>query len=191
MFGERLKELRENKGLKQSELASILGIGRTTLSNYELDVRQPDFDTLEKIAEYFGVRIDYLMGRTDLKTMDEYIFTTDMNHMEEVLKKVNPETRKQLSGIFDNIYLVLNAHVSDNDITLLEILHKMYTEIWKLDLDMRNIKSKKIIFDEIQSVTGIFASFSEHKNNINTLLDSLFQRYIELNKDSINNDVEE
>lgn len=61
----RIKQLREKKEVSQSELASNVGIARNTLSQYETGKRQPDYNTLLKFADYFGVSTDYLLGRTD------------------------------------------------------------------------------------------------------------------------------
>ena len=68
-FKSVLKKLRLAKGMNQVELAEALGITRSRLSMYELGQREPDFETLEMIADYFNVDIDYLMGRTDKTTM--------------------------------------------------------------------------------------------------------------------------
>ncbi|MEN6325836.1 MAG: helix-turn-helix transcriptional regulator [Syntrophomonas sp.] len=67
MFGDILAELRKNKGLSQYELSEQLGLSRGQISNYELGTRQPDYDTLLRIAEYFNVTTDYLLGRTNNK----------------------------------------------------------------------------------------------------------------------------
>lgn len=65
MLKERLVILRTNKGLSQYELAKVLSLSRGQISNYELGTRQPDYETLAKIADYFNVSTDYLLGRTD------------------------------------------------------------------------------------------------------------------------------
>ena len=59
----RLKELRGS--LTQDQTAKKLGLNRQTYRNYESGVRQPDFETLINIANYYNVSIDYLLGRTE------------------------------------------------------------------------------------------------------------------------------
>lgn len=61
----RLKELRRDADLTQEELAARLGIDRATLASWETGRRQPDLDMAAKIADYFRVNVDYLLGRTD------------------------------------------------------------------------------------------------------------------------------
>lgn len=64
-FGERLRLLRKQRGLNQSQLSKVLGIGQTTIANYEKNMRFPNEDMLMKIADYFDVSLDYLFGRVD------------------------------------------------------------------------------------------------------------------------------
>lgn len=62
MKGIRLKELREGKGLKQSELAKIFNISPSSIGMYETDKREPDDNLKLRFAEYFNVTVEYLMG---------------------------------------------------------------------------------------------------------------------------------
>ena len=77
MLSKRLKELREAKGKSQEELSLFLGIARPTYTNYELGKREPDNEMLQKIANYFNVSTDYLLGRTDFKDQDRNTFSPD------------------------------------------------------------------------------------------------------------------
>lgn len=61
----RLKQVRIEHNVSQKELAHILGIGASSLSQYETGKREPDFQTLSKLADYFGVSVDYLLGRDE------------------------------------------------------------------------------------------------------------------------------
>lgn len=60
----RLKELCESKGLTQKEVAEIIGYSETSYARYENGKREPDISTLCKLAEYFNVTVDYLIGRS-------------------------------------------------------------------------------------------------------------------------------
>lgn len=63
----RIRELRLEAGLKQVEFAPIIGVSQGSLSGYENDKIEPDQDTLIKIATYFDVSIDYLLGKTAVR----------------------------------------------------------------------------------------------------------------------------
>ena len=64
-FPKRLKALRQKKSVSQTELSKQLHYGYTAVANYEGGRNEPSFDVLIKIADYFGVTIDYLLGRED------------------------------------------------------------------------------------------------------------------------------
>jgi len=64
-FATRLRELRTGRALRQKDLAVALGIAQTTIANYEQKLRFPDEPMLVKIADYFGVTLDHLIGRSN------------------------------------------------------------------------------------------------------------------------------
>ena len=67
IFADRLKECRKNINKTQREVAVALGISDRGYQNYETAVREPNHEITIKIADYFGVSIDYLLGR-EVKT---------------------------------------------------------------------------------------------------------------------------
>ena len=64
----RIKDLREDADMRQIDLANAVGIDQRTISNYETGKTYPDSFALIKLADYFNVSIDYLVGRTDYNT---------------------------------------------------------------------------------------------------------------------------
>jgi len=64
-FGETLKNLRDMIGITQKELGDYLGVSRATIAGYETKNHQPDYEKLEKLANYFKVSIDYLLTGED------------------------------------------------------------------------------------------------------------------------------
>ena len=62
---QRIKHLREDMDLRQIDVAKATGIDQKTLSNYETGKTNPDSYALIKLADFFGVTIDYLVGRTN------------------------------------------------------------------------------------------------------------------------------
>ena len=62
---ERMKELRKERNLRQEDIAAELGIGITTYCRYELGMRDPTIAVLCRMADYYEVTIDYLLGRSD------------------------------------------------------------------------------------------------------------------------------
>lgn len=64
----RLRELREQKNISQQRLAIDLSISQAAISKYEKNLAEPDINMMKKMADYFCVSIDYLVGRTNVNT---------------------------------------------------------------------------------------------------------------------------
>ncbi|EDP7604089.1 helix-turn-helix transcriptional regulator [Listeria seeligeri] len=83
MFSDRLSKLRKKKGMSQYKLADELGFSRGQVANYEQGSREPDYSTLLKIAEYFNVTTDYLLGKEEVDNSDLLAAHIDDNLTEE------------------------------------------------------------------------------------------------------------
>ena len=70
IFNDRLKELREERKFTQEELAQELEIPSRSYRRLEADGSKTHYDTLLKIADYYDVSVDWLMGRTDVRTVN-------------------------------------------------------------------------------------------------------------------------
>ena len=106
MFGERLRHLREHQELSQGEAAYRLGISQNTYSRYERDVREPDFKTLIKIAKFYNVSIDYLLGNEvaeNIDMVDIYNFFSNGNYTIDG-RFPNDSDRKMLYSVVHAIY---------------------------------------------------------------------------------------
>jgi len=73
VFGQRLRELRTKRDLTQKQLGDLLSLEKSTISLYEKGKREPDFGTVAKIAAFFNVSVDYLLGRTDDPRSDKTV----------------------------------------------------------------------------------------------------------------------
>jgi transcriptional regulator with XRE-family HTH domain len=109
ILGKRLKELRILKKLNQIDVASVLGIERSTYGKYETGDSSPDYEKLIQLADFFGVSVDYLLGKTNIKAPIETIaahhegdeFTEeeleDIKQFKEFVKM--RRTQKQKGGV--------------------------------------------------------------------------------------------
>lgn len=61
-FGETIKNLRKNNNITQAQLAQALSVGRPTIAGYETKGKQPDYEKLQKLAQFFNVSVDYLLN---------------------------------------------------------------------------------------------------------------------------------
>ncbi|MDQ0873752.1 transcriptional regulator with XRE-family HTH domain [Paenibacillus sp. V4I3] len=102
MFAKRIEQLREREKITQKNLALKLGIARTTYSGYENGAREPDLETLKKIADYFEVSTDFLVGRTDDPNM---YFSEEYKKLHNMIDLNKPEDIKKVKLTYKNMEL--------------------------------------------------------------------------------------
>lgn len=126
-IGKRIKYLRDKNNLSQKRLSESIGVSNVQLSRYESGARQPDYETLQKIADYFDVTIDYLFGRSitkegtiseekdsinEINRLLEKYQIDDMAFFDiEKWKSMSPEQIKELESYFQ--YLVQKSKKMD------------------------------------------------------------------------------
>ena len=115
MLGKRLKMLRESNNLTQIDLGKILGVGNVTLSQYEKGDRNPDYDTLLRIADYFNVSTDYLLGKTDLKNYSDYHPTLTAKDERDIQKELEKMMADLDSGQSGPAFYGGNMNLSEDD----------------------------------------------------------------------------
>lgn len=115
----RIKQLREKRGLIQEILAAELGITQQMLSKYERDITLIKVDILKKIATYFNVTTDYLLGVSDVKrdlqrqmkmneTLDEYY------DLIEIYKDLDSYDKEMIWPIMQTVKKVGEKRKKDN-----------------------------------------------------------------------------
>ena len=115
----RIKQLREKRGLIQEILAAELGITQQMLSKYERDITLIKVDILKKIATYFNVTTDYLLGVSDVKrdlqrqmkmneTLDEYYV------LIEIYKDLDSYDKEMIWSIMQTVKKVGEKRKKDN-----------------------------------------------------------------------------
>ncbi len=88
MIGDILKQLRTKKRLTSEELCAKIGVKGGSYRNYERNDRKPDYDTLVKLADFYGVTTDYLLGRETMSEKDDlssFVKHTNVKDLEEIL----------------------------------------------------------------------------------------------------------
>ena len=82
----RLKDLREDMDLRQIDVANATGIDQKTLSNYETGKTNPDSYTLIKLADFFHVSIDYIVGRVDTNILSKTDISDEISKIQKKLE---------------------------------------------------------------------------------------------------------
>lgn len=65
-----MKQLRKDKHLTQAQVAERIGVTASMVSSYETDIRLPSYEVMLRIADIFGVSVDYLLGRQEKRSLD-------------------------------------------------------------------------------------------------------------------------
>ena len=97
-LGEKIKYLRKQKKITQEELAKTIGAVRGTLANWEIDVASPDKEMLIKIADFFKVTTDYLLGREE-KSIDYSPLEKFIKDFQKLPDKERKEAVKRLINL--------------------------------------------------------------------------------------------
>jgi transcriptional regulator with XRE-family HTH domain len=123
-FAKRLKLLRQERELSQDDVAKVLGYKRSSISGYELGRNEPCYQDLCKLADFFGVSVDFLTGKSQGKSIveEDSIFTESnlsKSEIRDLLKFIkDPSTKKIIavskevidSGIsLDSLLLMIKA----------------------------------------------------------------------------------
>lgn len=89
----RLKELRLQHNLLQRDIAAILNCSTPVYCRYEKGEREPPFETIQRLADYYGVTVDYLMGRDDIPAPQPAKPLPPPDSIQEYLARLTPENR--------------------------------------------------------------------------------------------------
>lgn len=113
MFSETLRKLRKNKKLNQAQLAKELYISPSAVSQYETGRTTPSRDTLNRIAAYFNVSPEYLMGTSKIYEIEEmlnqeYYPGTTVSEVLRKIVRINGKDREALLTIVDSLMMHSN-----------------------------------------------------------------------------------
>lgn len=119
-FGSNLRQLRIKKNMRQEDLARVIKVHRATVGKYETDERFPDKATLQKLADFFCVSVDFLLGRTTLAN-PYYIVENNLTIRErEGITDSDKSNVLDLSGLPEEAVKQINEYV--------EFIRKKYGE---------------------------------------------------------------
>ena len=142
-FHNRLRELREEKGESQKAIASYLQITERSLQYYESGDREPSIKNIEKLATYFGVTTDYILGRTNdpdgsfadhLRSLaNNAIYEPISDFITLIVEEAKKATKNGKTEV--RVHSIISGIINDVQTEL--VLHK---ELERMQLTVRNIK---------------------------------------------------
>lgn len=84
----KIKDLREDRDLRQLDVANAIGIDQRSLSNYETGKTNPDSETVVKLARFFGVTCDYLLGMSERNLLDHRAVVRELGEIRKRLEEI-------------------------------------------------------------------------------------------------------
>lgn len=187
----RIKEIRQEKNLSQTDIAKALGVTRQAISLYEKGDREPKLETWQKLADFFGVSVPYLQGISDIedlepvstfekffasleKTPDGKSVKVPVNEMlalsnglelKTFLKINNAIISKQNGELSENDfkkYSKIVSHLDKNDFPSIGDVNFYMTNFYEIMLDEINKDKKaKIALDEIKKIISKYLGLDE------------------------------
>lgn len=132
-FSSRLIALRKERQMTQSDLAKAIHKTRSTVSGYETEGKEPDYEMLCSLAEYFGVSTDYLLGIDDCRTHSEAVFINDTNNFKRHYDSLPPLVKQTVAKMYDSFYVLLSRDMIKNN----EERLALYSDLFSLLQDSR------------------------------------------------------
>ncbi|SCY93328.1 transcriptional repressor LexA [Alkaliphilus peptidifermentans] len=182
MIGRRIKELRGNCNITQEELSKIIGVSTSMVGMYETEARNPSYEVLLRIAEYFKVSTDYILGKTNFKFYeDEEIKNVEML-IDSIANSKSDDIKILSKDILELLHLTTYDSISGNRVKELTFIKKLYYIIYKLQNTLSNNAYKRFTSknnvrllsqDEINNIT------SDLKNKFNNLSDKITDYYFD------------
>jgi len=182
MIGERLKMLRKEKNLTMREIGSIIGVSDAAWVKYEKNRAEPSIETLVKIANYFNVSLDFLLGRTNIR---EPQLVEKANIQSEFLKEfecskiVNPS---QMYFLVENLSCSI-AKYKDQKVTEseLQLLLKTINDVILHFNKLAELKEKNKYINK-QVLTEHRQAVSQIIEDLNNLLEEAYRDILDEKK---------
>jgi len=173
-FSNRLIALRKERGYTQAELAKLVHLQRSTLSGYETEGKEPTYETLCALAEFFDVTTDYLLGVSSARTHNDAVFINDTRGFAASFEQAPAQIKASVVSCFDNFYLLLSRDIKQRKVQRLDIYAELFDLIQK---SRASIRTQIELGDrrDPMLLANLMTEQSNFKNEVSVLLDRLMQ----------------
>lgn len=174
-FPERLISLRKEHQMTQTDLAKLIGKQRSTVSGYETEGKQPDFDTLCFLAEHFGVTVDYLLGRDAERRHADVVFRNDNANFKKHYDALPPELKPVVTSIFDDFYVLLNRDMRNGRAQRLSLYRELMHTIQVSRAEIKKLIEADGAASKPNFVSSLMELENALKNEVCSILDKIMQ----------------
>lgn len=139
-FGQRFKQLRQEKNLVQEKLAEKFFLNKSSISRYERDKQVPELEQLQKFAEFFDVSVDYLLGNTDIRKIEP---SKRQDYHSSELIDLLPEEYRELFQEQNLGYIKFAKEMMKEEIDPEDLIQLIrVAQNFKKEIDEKNIDKK-------------------------------------------------
>lgn len=179
-FSSRLIALRKERQMTQSDLAKAIHKTRSTVSGYETEGKEPDYEMLCSLAEYFGVSTDYLLGIDDCRTHSEAVFINDTKNFKRHYDSLPPLVKQTVAKMYDSFYVLLSRDMMKNNEERLALYSDLFSLLQESRAKIRNaIDSCGGQVTDPLLLSDLMNLQNSLKNEVCAVLDKLMQADID------------
>ena len=179
-FSSRLIALRKERQMTQSDLAKAIHKTRSTVSGYETEGKEPDYEMLCSLAEYFGVSTDYLLGIDDCRTHSEAVFINDTKNFKRHYDSLPPLVKQTVAKMYDSFYVLLSRDMIKNNEERLALYSGLFSLLQDSRAKIRNaIDSCGGQVTDPLLLSDLMNLQNSLKNEVCAVLDKLMQADID------------
>jgi len=158
-FGKRLASLRKINNVTQEELGKVIGVGKTTVSNYETGYSSPDYEMLKKIANHFGVSTDELLYDPDeLKEVEAYRRVNEATL--DKINKHNESILQKTSTKGSDLAAFLHTKIAENAIAEINQMLKDNPELLPYVKELL-VSAKNLTPSQVEMLNGFIKSMTD------------------------------
>lgn len=180
MFSKRLKELRTEHNILQSELATAIDISGKTISSYELGKSEPNIETLIKLSRYFNVTVDYLIGASQHRSLENDVLSKTIPASDGFLTLLKAFSKSPVPGSSCTHLAILDLMSANAYFHQLIVLSALY--VTRTDLSADALISMPPDVDQLTQVAPVSVKdvlVSRATESLRTLLSETRDSYWE------------
>lgn len=173
-FSDRLRTLRKERGLSQQELAKQLRcVSKSSVNMYERGEREPNFETLEVIADYFNVDMDYLLGKTDTP-----------NIYKDLMAEIREESESGRAKAKDDMFILYGAHYNTNSLRLVEdkvalLFYRAMDKDWSAAMSQIIKSLESLDSNELEEMMLMIGAYLNADKPIKDIVDTALRPYVD------------
>lgn len=175
-FSDRLKLLRKDHNLSQMELARQIGcISKSSVNMYERGEREPSFETLEAIADYFNVDLDYLLGKTDVPNRYRNLLADISDSVQSGRQAAEDEMRR----LFGTEHATLSTYLCEEKTKAAVLYYRAVDRRVAPELSALITMVENMNFRELEKIRRLVSAYLNASEPIREIVDTALKPYDE------------